>query len=269
MVKKKESPDEGKPVICSCCTYSSAGKKTIIYSNGEAKTLLSLPVKLNKATTLTALIDSGASSNFIHQDTAKELKLKLLNKEQPQAVNDIQGKNLGWISKFARVVLNVSDHEETIDLNVIPLGKHGLVMGLPWLQKHDPEIRWSERRIRFTSPFCKKTCNKKLQRLRDITGRFIKDSSKERASPNIHHSRDESVTALAQRMDLEESPQSQKPGRAKSPHHSTAPEHREYDREPVEYSTTAGRSGISSTTQSRKQQNQPPELQRRSSRNPN
>ena len=87
-----------------------------------------MPVVINKATELKALLDSGASSNFIHQDTAKKLGLTLLKKKEPQPVNDIQGKNLGWISHYVEVLLEAAHHQETINLDVIPQGIHGLVI---------------------------------------------------------------------------------------------------------------------------------------------
>jgi len=88
----KKPPDKGKPWICSCCTYSSSGKKTVILSSKGVKKLLTLPVIINKATKIKALLDSGASGNFIHQGMVKELGLGLRKREQPQPVNDIQGK---------------------------------------------------------------------------------------------------------------------------------------------------------------------------------
>jgi len=59
-------------------------------------------------------------------------------------------------------------------LDVIPLRTHGLVIGLPWLQKHDPTIKWGERKITFSSPFCKRNCLRKdTSKARDEKGRFV------------------------------------------------------------------------------------------------
>ena len=115
-------------------------------------------------TELKALLDSGASSNFIHQDTVEKLKVKTTDRKEPQPMNDIQGKPLGWISKYAMVIMNIDNHEERINFNVIPLGIHGLVLGLPWLQKHNPEIKWSERKLRLSSTYCKQNCIRKKSR---------------------------------------------------------------------------------------------------------
>ena len=113
---------------------------------------------INKETEVKALIDSGASSNFMHEETARKSGVKLTKRKEPQPVKDIQGKILGWIDSYAKVIMNIDAHQEEIKFYIIPLGIHGLVLGLPWLQKHDPEIKWSERKIRLNSPFCKQTC---------------------------------------------------------------------------------------------------------------
>ena len=48
------------------------------------------------------------------------------------------------------------------------------MIGLPWLQKHDPTIKWGERKITFSSPFCKKNCLKRdTTKARDKKGRFV------------------------------------------------------------------------------------------------
>jgi len=121
-------------------------------------------VDINKATEVKALIDSGASSNFMHQETAEKLEVELTDRKEPQPVNNIQGKPLGWISKYAKVTMNIDAHQEEIKFNIIPLGIHGLVLGLPWLQKHDPEIKWSERKLKLGSTYCKQNCIKKKSR---------------------------------------------------------------------------------------------------------
>ena len=212
MVQGQRPPDKGKPVICSCCKYSSAGKKTLIYSSRDVRTLLTMLVVINKATEVKALLDSGVSNSFIHQDTAKKLKLKLLRKEEAQSVNDTQGQSLGWITHIARVTLEAANHQEEINLNVIPLGIHGLVMGLPWLQKHDPNIKWSERKIQFSSPFCKNHCIRKAYgRLRDNKGRFIP------REVNLQHPLDEEeVNEMAIDALVENPIEHHKPGKNKS-----------------------------------------------------
>jgi hypothetical protein len=171
---QKRLPDMGKQVLCSCCTYSLAGTKTSIYSNGKTHKLLTMLVTINKATELGALINSGASSNFIQKETAEQLGLTPIKREEPLLVRDIQNRSLGAITHYARVFLQAEQHQETINLNIIPLRIHGLVLRLPWLQKHNPDIKWSDKRIQFSSTYCKNNCIKQFhKKIRDDKGRYI------------------------------------------------------------------------------------------------
>jgi hypothetical protein len=45
-----------------------------------------------------------------------------------------------------------------LTFNVAPLGKHNIVLGLPWLQQHDPIVHWSSRKLMFASDYCERHC---------------------------------------------------------------------------------------------------------------
>lgn len=37
-------------------------------------------------------------------------------------------------------------------------GQYPCVLGTPWLVRHEPTIRWAEKRVTFESPYCLATC---------------------------------------------------------------------------------------------------------------
>jgi len=39
------------------------------------------------------------------------------------------------------------------------LAHYHIILGLPWLEKHDPQTRWAARTITFTSTYCRDNCN--------------------------------------------------------------------------------------------------------------
>ena len=51
------------------------------------------------------------------------------------------------------------------------MGIYELVLGLPWLQKHDPKIKWSEQKLRLSSTYCKQNCIKR--KTRDQKGKEV------------------------------------------------------------------------------------------------
>ena len=52
----------------------------------------------------------------------------------------------------------VGNHSETLTFDVAPLGKHNVVLRLPWLQWHNPTIQWMSGKITFTSNYCEEHC---------------------------------------------------------------------------------------------------------------
>jgi hypothetical protein len=52
----------------------------------------------------------------------------------------------------------VSHHSKILTFNVAPLGGHNIVLGLPWLQQHDPQLQWSSGKVTFTSDYCEQNC---------------------------------------------------------------------------------------------------------------
>ena len=47
---------------------------------------------------------------------------------------------------------------ETLTFDVAPLGGHNIILGLPWLQQHNPLIHWSTSKVTFASDYCKGHC---------------------------------------------------------------------------------------------------------------
>ena len=95
------------------------------------------PTQNPVTTPLTAFIDSGAMGNFIHPRVVKRLHLPLTARETPLELQTVTGNKFYAVRKQARLTLTTRHgHEETIALNVAPVGRHDLILGLPWCQYH-------------------------------------------------------------------------------------------------------------------------------------
>jgi hypothetical protein len=71
---------------------------------------------------------------------------------------DVKGWKIGEIAFQVTVELCVGAHEEQIMLDVAPISSHQVILGLPWLQMHDPAIQWSMGHVQFTSSHCNVNC---------------------------------------------------------------------------------------------------------------
>jgi len=49
-------------------------------------------------------------------------------------------------------------HSEQLSFNIIESPNHSIVLGAPWLEKHDPSISWSKRQVSFDSKQCIESC---------------------------------------------------------------------------------------------------------------
>jgi hypothetical protein len=38
------------------------------------------------------------------------------------------------------LIININDYKEIINFNIIKLGKYKIILRIPWLSKHNPEI---------------------------------------------------------------------------------------------------------------------------------
>jgi hypothetical protein len=64
----------------------------------------------------------------------------------------------GPVTHEATVTLTINDHQEEIKLHCITIGNSPIIIGLPWLRKHNPNINWKEGRVTFDLEKCGKTC---------------------------------------------------------------------------------------------------------------
>ena len=119
--------------------------------------LLTTLITLADSIQTTTMVDSGAMGIFIHPRFVKEHKL-VTKTRTPLIVNNVNGRLLLCVDQQVEVQMKVRNHTETLTFDVTPLGKHNIVLGLPWLQQHNPTIQWTSRKVTFASDYCEEHC---------------------------------------------------------------------------------------------------------------
>ncbi|KAI2668070.1 Retrotransposon-derived protein PEG10 [Labeo rohita] len=110
----------------------------------------------------TALIDSGTAGNFIDKDFVEANRLPVVSCASPVAVAALDGRPLGT----GRVDHTTKDltlrlepnHQESICFFIITSPQSPLILGYPWLNRHEPTISWTGGRITHWSPYCHQHC---------------------------------------------------------------------------------------------------------------
>jgi predicted aspartyl protease len=116
--------------------------------------------KNNQDHRTTAMVDCGATENFIDKKYAEQVGIPLDKKKIPQRVLAVDGREVasGPVTHDTMVQLAINNHRETIELHCITIGNSPIIVGLPWLKKHNPKINWREAKVSFDCEKCAKEC---------------------------------------------------------------------------------------------------------------
>jgi hypothetical protein len=128
------------------------------------------------AVDLKALLDSGATGLFIDKKFVTMNDVTTRKLEKPIAVYNVDGtpNKVGTIEEEVTLMLSYKGHKERAVFEVCDLGKTHMILGLPWLKKHNPDIDWVTGKINMTR--CPHECNvfiraatkeRKIRRLRE------------------------------------------------------------------------------------------------------
>jgi len=99
-----------------------------------------------------ALLGSGTTGMFMDKQTAARHGFKLQKLERPLAVRNVDGTNNSEEAITHQVEYNVfyKGHVERIRMDVCNLGKTEVILGMPWLAAHSPEINWETGEVKMT-----------------------------------------------------------------------------------------------------------------------
>ena len=99
-----------------------------------------------------ALLDSGATGLFMDIAFAKEKGFKMEKMKRPLLVKNMNGsENIGGtITHQVECNMFFKGHVERVRMDVCNLGKMEVILGMPWLAAHNPEIDWEKGEVKMT-----------------------------------------------------------------------------------------------------------------------
>jgi hypothetical protein len=106
-----------------------------------------------------ALIDSGATGLFMDTEYARANDIPTRSLSRPIPVFNVDGtaNEAGSIDAVAEVILRYNGHIERAIFAITSLGKQSIILGFPWLRKHNPTVNWETKEIRMER--CPSICN--------------------------------------------------------------------------------------------------------------
>ncbi|KAF8701279.1 hypothetical protein RHS03_06547, partial [Rhizoctonia solani] len=114
--------------------------------------LFTIPIKPEKqADTIEVLIDSGATSSFLHPRTAELLRLPLIDLPHPCTVTMLNGSSpqAGKIWKKAHLTFLIDGKRMMETFLICNTGSHPAILGIKWLEMHNPKINWNTQTLSF------------------------------------------------------------------------------------------------------------------------
>jgi len=115
-----------------------------------------------------ALLDSSATEMFMDRKTVARHGFKLQKLDRPVIVRNVDGTNnsAGAITHWVEVNVYYKGHVERMKIDVCDLGRTEVILGMPWLQAHNPEINWETGEVKMTRclPLCGENKGKEEKR---------------------------------------------------------------------------------------------------------
>jgi hypothetical protein len=95
------------------------------------------------------LIDSGASAQFISTSLVTELGLTAEKKIHKDQVQLADGHKIDS-THLVRAPFTIVEFSDEDNFHVLPLTSYDLILGRPWLDRHNPDVDWPASRMRIT-----------------------------------------------------------------------------------------------------------------------
>ena len=120
---------------------------------GDEVSLITLKLKVTNDLSLKALVDCGASNNFIRRQSLEGRRLKYVERDIPptrMTVRLATGASITVMKRVVKFHYTLRDLQYDDDFIVLDLDdKFDVILGLPWLRKYEPRISWQHRSVKM------------------------------------------------------------------------------------------------------------------------
>ena len=124
-------------------------------------------LKSHEEIAVKVLLDSEVIGLFIDTKFAKKKKFKLEKLKKPLLVRNVDGMANVREAITYQVKYNMffKGDVERAQMDVYNLGKTKVILGMPWLAAHNPEIDWEKGEVKMI--WCPPICRKKMQEMQE------------------------------------------------------------------------------------------------------
>jgi len=122
-------------------------------------------VNTHEGAMVNALLDSGATGLFMNKEFVEKSGFRTERLEKPVKVMNVNGTHNKGGDITHKVTCNIyyKRHRERAIFDMCNLGRTEVILGMPWLVAHNPEINWEKGKVKLTRcpPWCGKSNEEK------------------------------------------------------------------------------------------------------------
>src|ERR1700712_1143737 len=143
---------ERKPIILENYYAALNDTETLEHDNDHIMVKVQLH-GTKESVTINAMIDSGATEDFIDKEVCNKHGIKMIKARNPREIYLADGKSsaMGPVTHMTKVPMDISCHKELATFQVANLENHEVILGMPWLRKHNPTSDWNNKKVTFNS----------------------------------------------------------------------------------------------------------------------
>jgi hypothetical protein len=132
-------------ISSSSLSLSSSSSAIILGANGQH---LKIPLMFHGLIDIpvNAMIDSGASSSFIHYKFVQDKKIKTIPLPSPIPLYNIDnsGNTAGEITHMTIIETTIGENRRKLPFLVTDIGSESVILGIDWLRLENPTINWAK-----------------------------------------------------------------------------------------------------------------------------
>jgi len=125
-------------------------------------------IESHEGVAVKVLLDSGVTGLFMNIQFVKKKGFKLERLKNPLLVRNIDRtiNTGGEIMHQVKYNMFFKEHMERVRMDICNLGKTEVILGMPWLATHNPEIDWEKKEVKITRylPICGRKKQKKREK---------------------------------------------------------------------------------------------------------
>jgi hypothetical protein len=135
-------------------------KNPVYSARNQAIYMLVLLYTRGTRADMQALLDSGATENFIHPEMVARYQLTMVPLKKPRKVKNVDGtmNKVGAIKYVVSLCINFGQTSQVHNFLVADLGPDRIILGYPFFENTDPSVDWHggmlPRIVQLAAPDC-------------------------------------------------------------------------------------------------------------------